>query len=74
MVTHHPVTCWTSCCRSRRTHTLGLDQPPLALWALGQDRDRDRDQDVTAVGLQRVEPLAAEQVSRQNDWLFSIYL
>lgn len=67
MVTPHPATCWTSCCRSRRTPTPAPDQPPLAPWA--QDRapdqapDRAQDQ-AQGVVHQLVELLAAEQVSR----------
>lgn len=65
-VTPRPATCWTSCCRSRRTLTQAQDLPPQAPRArdrarvqvldLGQDRDQ-------AVERQRVELLAAEQVS-----------
>lgn len=66
MVTPHPATCWTSCCRSRRTPTPALDQPPLAPWA--QDQALDQVQDLAqdqarAVVHQLVELLAAEQVS-----------
>lgn len=62
-VTPHPATCWTSCCRSRRTPTPGQDQPPLAPWAQGQalDQAQDWDQAATAVVHQLVERLAAEQ-------------
>lgn len=65
-VTLRPATCWTSCCRSRRTLTQAQDLPPQAPWA--QDRaqvqvlDRAQDQD-QAVERRRVELLAAEQVS-----------
>ncbi len=67
MVTPHPATCWTSCCRNRRTPTPAPDQLPLAPWAQdrAQDRDQDRDQDrAQGVAHQLVELLAAEQVSR----------
>lgn len=57
-VTPPPATCWISFCRSRRTRTLALDQPPQAQWV------QDQVLAVTAVGLQLVEPQEAEQVSR----------
>lgn len=65
--TPHPATCWTSCYRSRRTPTLGPDQPPLAPWAQGQAPDQAQDwaQAATAV-VHLVERLAAEQVSRET--------
>lgn len=65
-VTPHPATCWTSCCRSRRTLTQAQDLPPQAPWARDRalvqalDLAQDRDQ---AVECQQVELLAAEQVS-----------
>lgn len=67
MVTPHPATCWTSCCRNRRTRTLAPDQPLQARWDLdqGQVQALDLAQDqAQAVVHQLVELRAAEQVSR----------
>lgn len=64
-VTPHPATCWKSFCRSRKTPTLALDQPPLAPWDQDQalDQVQDRALAATAVVPQLVEFLEAEQVS-----------
>lgn len=65
MVTPHPATCWTSFCRSRRTPTLALDQPPLAPWVQDQALVQVQDQAPVAMAVvpQLAELLAAEQVS-----------
>lgn len=68
MATPRPVTCWTSCCRSRKTPTLALGRPPRAPWAQGQalDQGRDRARAATAAAPQPVELLVAEQVSGRD--------
>lgn len=68
MAIHHPMTSWIFCCRSRRTLTPAQDPLPLAPWARDRalDQVQDRVQAAMAVVPQRVELLAAEQVSEST--------